>query len=389
VAAATGGGHSKDQQPKSSIALLVGPPGSMKGCLVKLAAEQVGHEAEGFTALMADPTLPDRRGRRLVLTANAMDSFEGASPDKLKLFSRSHPNIPLLVLCSSQDFGKVIELSRMTVSFTVGPPSADRLLAFARHVLRCEGMAEAKAARVVGACTADFCQVASTIAFNASQLRNRNHQPQLVSLVKDPRLDALSAMRLYMYHKQGSKGFDATYCAFMAESGLFASLVAENYADVANSIESAALAAEDVSAGDTMEAALYATQAWSMLDSWVCRAAVLPCLQVARACDAEPRFPKLWSLYSNASQRAARYVALRNALAPSAGVLHSSWLDIGLAAAAMVWGLLRLKRPAQELAPLLQRLHLTPELAHHLARVGGRAQYKAVHHRAIKAAAAL
>jgi hypothetical protein len=360
-----------------NTALLVGPSGSMKGLLVQLAATELHREAISLQNMTADPTLASQRGHTLVVFAHAMDALDGASIDKVREFAKTWPRIPLLLFTCSEVHGKVIELSRATTVFRLGPPSPASLAAFAGRILAGEGLDPALAQQLVAACSPDFYQVANTIAFNRGA-------KGIVAFTKDPRIEAMTVLTEHMFARCRPH-MSSTFHAFLAEGGLFSPLVAENYIDAAGDIHTAAAAADDLSAADAMEACMYELQAWSLLDPWVFRASVLPCHRVARHVPGhKPRFSKLWSLYSNASQRNGRLVAVRNGLATKAGTLHPC-LDLGMSVASMLWCMLE-GGDSGRAAQLTQESGVSPLVAHHLARMAGRGKYKAAHQRALVAA---
>ncbi|WIA10835.1 hypothetical protein OEZ85_011001 [Tetradesmus obliquus] len=369
---------------QKNVALLVGPSGSMKGLLVELVAAELGLEPVSIGRLAADPTLIMRRHSRLVLTANAMDGFDGTSTDTVKQLARANPRLPFLVTACSELYGKVTELSRMMLVFRVGPPTATALIRFAERVLQGEGMPASHAERVVASCSHDFDQVANSVALNNSGCCAA---AAAVQSLKDPRQDALSVVQEQLFGaKQQRRDVASTYHAFSGEGGLFTSLIAENYMDATECIQAAAAAAEDISLGDVMETALYATQGWSLLDAWVCQAAVLPCCKARTHSRPTlvPRFSKLWSLFSKTAQRGGRLAQVRNAVAATGtGVFHADSMDMGLAIASMVWSLLERCMP-ERLALLLADLGVGSDLAHHLARMAGKTQYKAAHRKGTK-----
>lgn len=367
-----------------NIALMVGPPGSMKAALTRLAAAQAGREVASMSMLAGDASLLGRRGPGLVLTADATDgSGDGASTDAVRLVARSHPKVPVLVACTSELHGRVVELGRGAIVFRVGPPSHEHLLRYAAHLLQAQGLDPRMAGGVVSRCSPDFNQVESIIALNRCGVSDA---APVVAFTKDPRREALTVIAEHML--SGLRADVASMCKdFQCEAGLFAALVAENYIDAAADVHRAALAAEHISAGDTMEAALYAAQCWSMHDSWAFQAAVLPCWHVRRcAKGTEPRFSKLLSLFSNAAQRNTRMVQVRDILAARARHLQCPCLEQGRAIATMLWDLLRLGRRTA-VAELLARHGIPPDLAHHLARMAGKAQYKASHHKVLRGCA--
>lgn len=373
-----------NQTVVKNIALLVGPSGSMKSLLVKLIAAQLNREPESIATLSVDPTLLCRRGSQLVITADAMEGFDGTSVDTVKHLARAHPRLPIFVYCCSELYGRVTELGRLTAIFSVGPPSESQLIKYAKHILSNEGLDTSVAGKLVKGCSQDFCQVASSIALNRHCLSKA-----CVIFEKDPRKDALTIIKEHMFsaNPRHLRSVESMFNVFASEGGLFTSLVAENYVDAADTIEAAAAAAEDVSAGDTMEASLYATQGWSLLDAWICQSAVIPCCRVRTHSGKplhKPRFSKLWSLFSNISQRSNRFLQVRHVLASSSKHLHSDHLEVGISISSMIWSLVK-SGHAKQLTDLLLNLGVHAELAHHLARMSGKSLYKPVHHKAIKA----
>lgn len=396
------------------VALLVGPAGSMKGILAKLAAAQLGRETESIGTLLTDPTLLQRRAMSLVLTANAMDNFDGTGVDMVKQTARTFPRVPILISCCSELYGKVTELSRITRVFVAGPPKPHHLQLYAARILAGEGLDPLLlASKIVDRCSPDFCQVASNIELNRSSFFRQQHNKQqpffLVTFQKDPRQDALSVLAEHLFcrrseHKQQQQqqqpSVACSFLAFSAEGGLYTSLVAENYLDAASTIEAAAAAAEDISAGEVMESALYATQNWHLLDAWIGQAAVMPCHRVTAAATTtttttttkKPRFSKVWSLFSNASQRNQRLLHVRHAMLSTSKVFHPDCLDIALSIASMLWHCLTTTTTTTpssskvQLPGVIASTGISLEVAHHLTRMAGRTQYKPAHHKLLKAA---
>jgi hypothetical protein len=357
----------------------------MKGLMIELLSLSIGRTTVSAAQFTADPSLHDARQASLIVTANAMDAFDGISVDKLKHLARTHPRLPIIVTCCSELYGRVSELLKVSVIFKAGPPSHMSLATYAERILAGEGLGVQHASKIAEHSSADFAQVASNIALNRKALMLGNTHSGLISKdVKDHRKDALSAVAQCL----SGCSFGETVDVFMAEGGLFATLIAENYIDYAGTcpLDVLALCADDVSFGDVMETSMYSTQNWSLHDVWVCQAAVVPCCRLHLSGKpphntTTPRFSKLWSCCSSTSVRKAKLMQARSALS-CVSASGGPDMDTGMAVGAMLWFMIQ-GGNKQGLRKFADQLGLSAEHVHNLARMAGKQAYKASHRKLV------
>jgi hypothetical protein len=308
-----------DPDMKKKILLIGGPSGVGKSLLATLILEEAG-----YSVLVATQTMTRREIADLLADASKsttavlfddldalMETVPGVAQDLVQhvyplkgkrratkkekeACAANHWTAPVIATCKHPEYGKIADVAKQCEVVILDKPSRSAMIAYLARIARAENVpSEIDLGKIVDASRRDVRQ-----ALIALERRGRG------VFSKDEDVDAIGAVTTMMMRNRAPASVATSMRMAQMDAGVIPSMIFENYLDVAalhgaDAPEIVAGAASDMSIGDVLENAMYATGRFDMYDAYLAHAAVAPAMTVRTQSSHGVRFGNMWSKTSN------------------------------------------------------------------------------------------
>lgn len=288
------------------------------------------HRAKHLLADAASSTVAVNGKKKLVV----LDDFDTMSSDaqlvgELASLAKAGCRVPILCLGHSSRMPKLDDSTKKWAAFKFARPSTKTLAARVHHIAQTEGLdlsAESadslcRAARgdirsVLNSLDLSRRAAAAAAAADGEQGTTGTTGRVAATYVKDVTMEGLDVVAMLLSQPE-SEMIESLRLASLDSSvvpmGLF-----ENFLDIADGIESAAVADDYFSLADVAEKKAYASQSWDLLDLHLALSVAGPCVTLKRkqgAVSDPKKFGIVWSKMYNQCAKAKGLRAVAHARA--------------------------------------------------------------------------
>lgn len=213
--------------------------------------------------------------------------------EEKKRHQETYWTFPIIFTCHKHTFGKISDLAKETDIIFIQKPPKTKVITYFKGILHNEKIYNVDIDKVVDMCRGDFRQIFLNVSIN-------KHGKKDTSLVskKDRDLDVMEAIDL-LFKTDAPLDVSTALRLYQIDTSMLPMAGFENYISLTDDIHKVADIASSMSAGDTIEKAVFNSQAWDLVDYVGACSVVYPALKVRHRTGLILKFGSMWSRISN------------------------------------------------------------------------------------------